>query len=82
MNHETLNYKGYTASIKWDAENDCFDGEVVNLDSTEHVITFEGGTFHEIREAFIRMIDWYLLECGNDGVEPSKPIAEIVAHSV
>jgi hypothetical protein len=82
MNQTTMSYKGYTATIEWDSEGDCFDGEIVNLDNPQHIITFEGPTIPKMEEEFRGMVDWYLESCKKDGIEPAKPVTEVVAQTV
>jgi predicted HicB family RNase H-like nuclease len=65
----TLNYKGYTGDIEIDDDANILHGRVLNLKA---VITFEGTTVEEIKEAFKESIDVYLEVCAELGNEPEK----------
>jgi len=58
------------ANVVFDDSLDVFHGEVVN---TQDVITFQGKSVGELREAFTDSVDDYLEFCREDGVEPEKP---------
>lgn len=64
-----LKYKGYTGAVVYDDEADIFHGEVVGIRA---VITFQGTTVKEIRQAFKDSIDDYLDWCKKRGKEPEK----------
>jgi len=53
-----MEYKGYFAKVEFDDDADIFHGEVINL---RDVITFEGETVKEIKQAFHDSIDDYLV---------------------
>jgi len=65
-----MEYKGYFGKVEFDDEANIFHGEVINL---RDVITFEGKTVEEIREAFHESIDDYLEFCAARGEDPEKP---------
>ena len=65
-----IQYKDYTAKVEFDDEADIFHGEVIGL---RDVITFQGKTVDEIREAFRESVDDYLAFCAKRGEEPEKP---------
>jgi predicted HicB family RNase H-like nuclease len=67
-----LNYKGYTGDIDIDNDENILHGRVLNLKA---VITFEGKTVEEIKEAFKESIDVYLEICAELGNEPEKPFS-------
>jgi len=52
-----MEYKGYYAKVEFDDDANVFHGEVVNL---RDVITFEGETVREIKQAFQDSVDDYL----------------------
>ncbi len=64
-----MNYKQYTAVVKFDEEAEIFFGEVIN---TKDVITFEGKTTQELKQAFHDSVDDYLDFCKSLGQSPSK----------
>lgn len=65
-----MKYKGYVAEVEFDEKAEIFHGEVVNL---RDVITFEGKTVDELRQAFQDSVDDYLEFCAERGEEPEKP---------
>jgi predicted HicB family RNase H-like nuclease len=67
-----MEYKGYTGKIEIDDEAGILHGEVLNL---RDVITFEGKTLEEIRQAFKDSIDDYLEFCATHGESPEKPFS-------
>jgi len=65
-----MEYKGYFAKVEFDDDADIFHGAVINL---RDVITFEGETVKEIKQAFHDSIDDYLEFCAKRGDNPEKP---------
>jgi predicted RNase H-like HicB family nuclease len=67
---ELLEYKGYKAEYFWDDESNIFFGNVSNI---RDVITFQGYTESDFKQAFRDSIDDYLNFCKERGEEPEKP---------
>jgi predicted HicB family RNase H-like nuclease len=67
-----MEYKGYTARVEFDDEAAIFHGEILNL---RDVITFEGTTVEELRQAFKDSIDDYLEFCAGRDEEPERPFS-------
>jgi predicted HicB family RNase H-like nuclease len=65
-----MEYKGYFAKVAFDEEANIFHGEVINL---RDVITFEGETVNELKQAFHDSVDDYLAFCAERGEDPEKP---------
>jgi predicted HicB family RNase H-like nuclease len=65
-----MEYKGYIGHVEFDDEAEIFHGEVIN---TRDVITFQGKTVDEIKEAFRDSVEDYLAYCAKLGQEPEKP---------
>jgi predicted HicB family RNase H-like nuclease len=65
-----MEYKGYVGKVEFDDEANIFHGEVINL---RDVITFEGETVEELRQAFHESVDDYLELCAERGEDPEKP---------
>ena len=65
-----MEYKGYFTKVEFDDEANIFHGEVINL---RDVITFQGETVDELRQAFHDSVDDYLEFCAERGEEPEKP---------
>lgn len=67
-----MQYKGYVARVEFDDETNIFHGEVMN---TRDVITFQGKSVDELKEAFEDSVNDYLAFCAERGEEPEKPFA-------
>ena len=65
-----MEYKGYIGKVEFDDTSEIFHGEVIN---TRDVITFQGTTVEEIKQAFRDSVDDYLDFCAQLGQEPEKP---------
>jgi predicted HicB family RNase H-like nuclease len=67
-----LLYKGYTGRVEIDLDAGLLFGRV--LDITD-VITFQGATVEEARQAFADSIDDYLAYCEELGQQPERPFS-------
>lgn len=67
-----LEYKGYTGIFEYDEKADTFVGEVIDLND---VITFEGRSIEELKQALQDSIDVYLEFCIEKGKKPEKPFS-------
>lgn len=65
-----MEYKGYFANVEFDDDASIFHGEIINL---RDVITFEGETAKELKQAFQDSVDDYLEFCAERGEDPDKP---------
>jgi predicted HicB family RNase H-like nuclease len=65
-----MEYKGYFAKVEFDDDDNIFHGEIINL---RDVITFEGETVKELKQAFQDSVDDYLDFCAERGEEAEKP---------
>ncbi len=65
-----IEYNGYLAEIELDDKAEVFHGRVIN---TRDVITFEGTSIEELRQAFKDSVDDYFEFCKELGQEPEKP---------
>ena len=68
----TMNYKGYTGKFEYDSDADLFHGEVLNLTD---VITFQGRSIDELKEALAESAEDYLEFCAQQGKAPEKPFS-------
>ena len=66
----TMTHDGYVARVELDEEAGLFHGEVVN---TRDVLTFQGRTLDELRNAFADTIADYIGWCRERGKEPERP---------
>lgn len=67
-----LKYEGYTGHDEFDDDADLFHGEVLDL---KDVVTFQGKTPSEIRQAFRDSFDDYLEFCKERGEDPDRPFS-------
>jgi predicted HicB family RNase H-like nuclease len=66
----TMKYKGFSAHIKYDPEDDILVGNVVGI---RDGINFHGKSLTEIKKAFQSSVDDYLRACEELGQEPNRP---------
>lgn len=64
-----LEYKGYHASVEFDAEDEIFVGEVFGIADS---LNFHGTSVAELKEMFEQSIDNYLDLCEEIGKNPDK----------
>lgn len=65
-----MEHKGYRGVVSRDGEAGVVFGEVVGV---RDVITFEGASVVEARDAFRESVDGYLAFCAERGREPDTP---------
>lgn len=66
----TMSQDGYEAVVEYDAEADLFHGEIVNL---KDVVTFQGRSVDELKQAMRDSIEDYVAFCRERGEEPERP---------
>ncbi|MDQ0467151.1 type II toxin-antitoxin system HicB family antitoxin [Labrys wisconsinensis] len=67
-----MHYKGYEGVVDYDEEAEIFHGEVINL---RDVITFQGTSVSELKQALADSVEDYLAYCRERGEEPEKPFS-------
>jgi len=65
-------YKGYTATVEFDADEMVLHGRVDNL---RDVVTFQAGSVDDLQSMFEEAIEDYLDLCSERGEEPEKPFS-------
>ena len=65
-----MQYKGYVGKVDFDEDAGLLHGEVVGI---RDVVTFQGQSIQEVRQAFKDSVDDYLAFCRQRGEEPDKP---------
>ncbi len=65
-----LQYKGYTGSVAFDAEDKIFYGRVLGIRA---LIGFEGTTVEDLEKDFHAGVEDYIAMCAEKGIEPEKP---------
>lgn len=64
-----MKYRGYTARIDYDADNNILIGVVVGMKET---LRFHGASVDELRADFEFAVDHYLASCAAEGVKPER----------
>jgi predicted HicB family RNase H-like nuclease len=65
-----MTYKGYHGNFEYDEDADIFHGQVMNLTD---VITFQGHSIDELKQALADSVEDYLEFCADEGKAPEKP---------
>ena len=65
-----LEYKGYTGSIEYNAEDGLLYGKVLGINA---LISYEGETGKELEKDFKEAVNEYLEHCSISGIKPEKP---------
>ncbi len=65
-----MKYKEFIAKIVYDDEANIFHGDVINI---RDVITFQGKSVEELKQALIDSVEDYIEFCAERGEEPDKP---------
>ena len=66
----TMTFKGYTASMIFDAEDKIIVGRVLDIDD---IISFHGESVAEFESSFQAVVDDYIAACEALGSQPEKP---------
>ncbi|MBW6457504.1 MAG: type II toxin-antitoxin system HicB family antitoxin [Trueperaceae bacterium] len=72
MSLNTMQYRGYTATIEYDGDDRLFVGDVMDLADT---ISFTGRTVEELEAGFATAVDAYVDWCAERGKEPARPFS-------
>ena len=67
----TLEYKGFQASIEFDDRDEIFVGRVLGLDPRQ-ITSFHGSSIKELKSAFKESVD-FLLKLAAESGERAKP---------
>jgi predicted HicB family RNase H-like nuclease len=67
MMGDLLSYKKYNGTVEYSNEDKCFFGKVVG---TKSLLLYEGNSVSELEEDFKSVIDEYIANCENLGVQP------------
>jgi predicted HicB family RNase H-like nuclease len=65
-----MNYKGYSARIEYDDDDEIFFGQVLGI---RDFVSFHADTVAELKTAFQDSVDDYLETCRKTGKTPNKP---------
>ncbi|MDQ2745736.1 MAG: type II toxin-antitoxin system HicB family antitoxin [Acidobacteriota bacterium] len=67
-----MNYKDFEATVEFDEDAEIFHGEVVNV---RDIITFQGSSVEELKQAFEDSVEDYLEFCRERGEQPDQPFS-------
>ncbi|MDR1224502.1 MAG: hypothetical protein LBL07_16725 [Tannerella sp.] len=62
---DVLTYKGFTGSVHFSSEDDVFFGKIEGIND---LITFEGNSVSELKNAFRYVIDEHIKDCENENI--------------
>lgn len=65
-----MRHKGYAGTVEYSEEDGCLFGRLVGIDD---IISYEGESVAEIRQAFQEAVEDYLADCAATGKQPEKP---------
>lgn len=66
---DMFSYKGYHATVSYDAEDNIFVGKVFGI---RDMLAFHGSSVQELNDTFHDCIDTYLQVCAEQGLSPDK----------
>lgn len=65
-----LSYKNYYGTVEYSKEDNCLFGKVVGIRS---LLSYEGNSVNELEMDFQNVLDEYLEDCKERGIEPEHP---------
>ena len=68
--NNTMQYRGYTASMSFDADDKIIVGRVLDIDD---IVTFHGASVAEFETRFHTVVDNYIAACETLGSAPERP---------
>ena len=63
--NDVLTYKGFIGSVRFSAQDDVFFGKVEGVND---LITFEGDSVKELKNAFCYVIDEHIKDCERENI--------------
>ena len=67
---DTLEYKGYSGSAAFSAEDEVFHGKLIGIRA---LVNYENDTAKGLKAAFEEAVDDYLETCEAEGLTPEAP---------
>jgi predicted HicB family RNase H-like nuclease len=65
-----LSYKNYNGTVEYSKEDGCLFGKVVGIKS---LLSYEGDSVQELEKDFESVIDEYISDCNERGIQPEQP---------
>ena len=66
---DVLTYRGFIGSVRFSAQDDVFFGKVEGIND---LITFEGNSVKELKDAFYFVVDEHIRDCENENIPAEK----------
>jgi len=66
---DVLTYKGFIGSVRFSAQDEVFFGKVEGVND---LITFEGNSVKELKEAFRYVVDEHIRDCEKENIPLEK----------
>ncbi len=66
---DVLTYRGFVGSVHFSAEDDVFFGKVEGVND---LITFEGNSVQELKNAFHYVVDEHIKDCERENIPTEK----------
>ncbi len=66
---DVLTYRGFIGSVRFSAEDDLFFGKVEGIND---LVTFEGVSVQELKEAFHYAVDEHIRDCERENIPVEK----------
>jgi len=67
--NNVLTYKGYIGSVNFSSDDNVFFGK---LEGINDLVTFEGETVQELKDAFFYMVDEHIKDCEAENIPVEK----------
>jgi predicted HicB family RNase H-like nuclease len=67
--NNVLTYKGYIGSVQFSADDNVFFGKIEGIND---LVTFEGETVQELKDAFCYMVDEHIKDCEAENIPVEK----------
>ena len=67
--NNVLTHKGFIGSVQFSADDNVFFGK---LEGINDLITFEGKTVQELKDAFYYMVDEHIRDCEAENISAEK----------
>ena len=75
---DVLTYRGFIGSVRFSAQDDVFFGKIEGVND---LITFEGDSVKELKDAFRYVIDEHIKDCENENIIVRKAIEEKLEYA-
>jgi predicted HicB family RNase H-like nuclease len=67
--NNVLTYKGFIGSVSFSADDNVFFGKIEGIND---LVTFEGESVEELRQAFYYMVDEHIKDCKAENIPVEK----------